>query len=123
MSQNLLMTPMQRIDKELKLRKLTWTALRTALGASKQSVTNWRKDGIPAKHYSKIDDFFGKPYGWTELGVEAKSAANLALPNDPDRMETILGTVAAAFRMIPEDEWGEALLDVSSVLQKRGRFR
>lgn len=120
MTKNDGMTPMERIDLELLRKRMTWEPLKEVLEASKQSVTNWRSKGLPKKHYSKVDDFFGKPYGWTELGVESQQDM---LDNNPERLQTILSTIAAMFRMIPEAEWGDALLDVSSTLQKRGHFR
>lgn len=115
---------MQRIDRELERRGLTWPALREALGgASKQSVTNWRREGLPKKHYSKVDEFFGKPYGWAELGIEEAQSTSNNLALNPDRLHAILGSIAGMFRMLPEDEWADALVDVAATLQKRRHFR
>ena len=94
-----------------------------ALGASRQSVTNWKKEGLPSKYHSQIDDFFGKPYGWTELGIEAAQQKTGMLTNNPERLEAVLGSIGSMFRFIPESEWAEALLDVAAMLQKRGHFR
>lgn len=114
---------MERIDAELERRKLKWPPLMACLSVKKQSVTNWRKDGVPPKHYTKIDEFFGKPYGWTEFGVEAKNTELRMLENNPERLQSVLATVGAMFHIIPEAEWADALLDVSTLLQKRGHFR
>lgn len=118
------MTPMQRIDNELKARGMSWTALRAALDVKqRQSVTNWRREGLPSKHYSAVDDFFGKPYGWTELGLESAEKNHDSLDNNPERLKTILANVAAQFRLIPEADWGDALVDVTATLLKRSQLR
>ena len=41
----------------------------------------------------------------------------------PDRLKTALATIASQFLAIPEDRWGDALLDISAVLQKDRRFQ
>lgn len=122
-AENQEMSPIERIDAELSRRKLKWASLMLALGVTKQSVSNWRRDGLPAKHYSKIDEFFGMPYGWVELGVEPAMTSKTMLENSPARLQSVLVTVGAMFRMIPENEWADALLDVSTTLQKRNHFR
>jgi len=118
------MTPMERIDKELKARGMSWTALRVALDVKqRQSITNWRREGLPAKHYSKVDDFFGKSYGWTEHGLESTEKSSESLDNNPEKLKVILSNIASQFRVLPEDEWGDALVDVTAALLKRSRLR
>jgi hypothetical protein len=64
------MTRWERLENELHSQRKTWTALASALGASKQSVGNWRLKGVPAKYRIQIDTYLGKPPGWTEGGDE-----------------------------------------------------
>ncbi len=46
-----------------------------------------------------------------------------AIPDDmPQRLKAALATVASLLRSIPEDQWGDALMDIAEVLQKGRRF-
>jgi hypothetical protein len=64
------MTRWKQVGDELALQRKTWVSLGKHLGASKQTVSNWKRTGIPAKNFSKIDSFLNKPLGWTEAGIE-----------------------------------------------------
>lgn len=110
------MNPWKRIDDELRTRRLTWQQLGNALDSSKQAVSNWRKNGVPAKFYSAIDRFFNMPSGWTETGdSELKQLPPMV---SKDKLNVVLVTIASGFRSIPEDKWGDVLLEVSEVLSR-----
>lgn len=55
-----------RIDGELKKQHKTWASLGQVIGASKQSMSNWRNKDVPAKFFLAIDRALGMPPGWTE---------------------------------------------------------
>lgn len=107
------MDKVARVSAELAARDRNWTQLGRHLDVSKQSVTNWKKTGIPAKYYSAIDRYFNKPIGWTEFGTESPAVRNV------DKLDGIMLTIEGAFRAIPEEQWGQALLEVVDALAKR----
>ena len=121
MPKNVRMTPIERIEAERKKRGMTAKAVYTAFDVSRQSYTNYKTEGLPAKLYTKADDIFGKPYGWAEYGIETE-ASQPELVADP-KMRVVLTSVQDMFMRIPQDQWHLALIEISSALVKSGRAR
>lgn len=71
----------------------------------------------------------GRPKG---IGPGLRDKLNSRYPNwnksveiaddMPQRLKAALATVASMLRSIPEDQWGNALMDIAEVLQKDRRF-
>ena len=70
----------------------------------------------------KLEEAARKREGWLDNNSSQPPQTTM-LENNPERLQSVLATVGAMFRMIPEAEWANALLDVSTTLQKRGHFR
>lgn len=82
---------------------------------AKVKLKSGRPKGIGPSLREKLNEHYP---GWS-----VTQSAHPMLANNPDRLQAILGSIAGQFRMIPESEWGDALMDVAATLQKRGHFR
>ena len=120
MPKNAPMTPFQRIEAERTRVGMSKQDVFDAIGVSKQSYTNYKIDGLPSKYFSKCDELFRKPYGWTEFGIE-ESEEPAELSQDP-KLQTVFMAVQDMFLRIPQDQWHLALIEISAALVKSGRI-
>ena len=93
------MTPWERVDRELALKRTSWATLGKFLGAEKQTVGHWKTRGIPAKYYRPIATYFNKPTDWTELGDASGQDDGPKLAGEPATSAAM--EIALLFDMIP----------------------
>jgi len=93
------MTIWERIDKELAVRRMTWTALAVHLGLGRAATTNWKSKGVPAKHYHSIEQYLGKHPGWAQFGDDAPDRD---IPKRP--LTALAASLAELLDTIPESD-------------------
>lgn len=113
-------TPEVRALKNLCLREGGHAAVANAIGSNGQSIYQIIT-GVKLKS--------GRPKG---VGPSLRDKLNARYPGwnsefatlDPHSAElnSILITIGASFRSIPQEQWAQALVEVSVVLAKRHRF-
>lgn len=97
-----------------------YATVAAAIGSNDQSIyqiisrtklPSGREKGIGPQLRDKLNARYP---GWNK---PAPSADDM-----PDRLKAALATVAGLLRTIPEDQWGNALIDIAEVLQKGRRL-
>lgn len=112
--------PDVRALKALCLREGGYAVVAKAIGSNDQSIyqiiTGVKlKSGRPKGVGPSLRDKLNKRYpGWN-------SEQNFLDPHSAE-LNSILVTIGASFRSIPQDQWAAALVDVSVALAKRHRF-
>lgn len=110
-------------------KKLSQAGLARACGIKPPSVSDWmsgRTQTLEGENLVRAAGYLGVNAHWLGTGEGSMSDPSLTQNQDklasfPERLRTLAATVAGMFNVIPEDQWGEALLDVAEVLQKRHR--
>lgn len=97
-----------------------YRAVANALGVNDQSIyqiisgvllPSGRPKGIGPSLREKLSQRYP---GWNRVHQGADDM--------PERLKAALATVAGLLRSIPEDQWGNAVMDIAEVLQKGRRL-
>jgi transcriptional regulator with XRE-family HTH domain len=98
---------------------LTQKDLVQKTGLSQSTISSAINRGNGSSHTALFAKVCNVNAHWLSTGEGSEEQAP---SNDdvPERLRAVLMTVAGLFRTIPEDQWGDALMDVAQVLQ-RGR--
>ena len=111
-------------------KKLTQAGMARACKLSPPSVNDWfsgKSKTLEGENLINAANYLGVNAAWLASGTEPMIGPQTTKPDDPfsdlpDRLKATLGTIAGLFNSIPEDEWGNALLDIAEVLQKGRRY-
>lgn len=110
-------------------KKLSQAGLARACGIKPPSVSDWingKTESMEGKNLVRAAGYLGVNPHWLGTGegtMVAKGYAPDPLAEFPDRLRVIATTIAGMFNAVPEDQWGEALLDVAELLQKRHGYQ
>lgn len=98
---------------------LTQKDLVQKTGLSQSTVASAINRGNGSSHTALFAKICNVNAHWLATGEGTEQQSEVA-EDVPERLRAVLMTVAGLFRTIPEDQWGDALMDVAQVLQ-RGR--
>lgn len=90
------MTPWNRVNAALSLKKKDWKWLSDQLNLKIQTVNHWEKRGIPAKHHADIEKVLDHPRGWVSGDITPFEAPSELTPSAIE--------IAVLFDMIPASD-------------------
>lgn len=100
---------------------LTQKDLVQKTGLSQSTVASAINRGSGSSHTALFAKVCNVNAHWLATGEGAEEQAESA-DDMPERLRAVLITVAGLFRTIPEDQWGNALMDIAQLLQKGRRL-